>query len=90
MPEPKEVLPKSGLVVSEKSELQEILCKPKIIPLKSITLQKLEEMEVSRAVKNSSNINAPCISASVDPGPIALHTSFNISSIEAIRRLMRV
>lgn len=46
MPEPKEVLPKSGLVVSEKSELQEVLCKPKIIPLKSITLQKLEEMEV--------------------------------------------
>lgn len=48
MPEPskvQEVLPKSGLVVSEKSELQEILCKPKIIPLKSITLQKLEEME---------------------------------------------
>ena len=54
MPESKEVLPKSGLVVSEKSELQEILCKPKIIPLKSITLQKLEEMEVrNHAHRNS-------------------------------------
>ena len=42
-----EVLPKTGLVVSEKGPLSEILCKPKIMPLKSITLQKLEEMEVS-------------------------------------------
>lgn len=41
-----EVLPKAGLVVSEKGNLAEILCKPKIMPLKSITLQKLEEMEV--------------------------------------------
>lgn len=41
-----EVLPKAGLVVSEKGNLTEILCKPKILPLKSITLQKLEEMEV--------------------------------------------
>lgn len=40
-----EVLPKAGLVVSEKGNLTEILCKPKIMPLKSITLQKLEEME---------------------------------------------
>jgi BBSome-interacting protein 1 len=42
-----EVLPKSGLVVSEKSGVSELLCKPKLLPLKSITLQKLEEMEVS-------------------------------------------
>lgn len=41
-----EVLPKAGLVVSEKGNLTEILCKPKIMQLKSITLQKLEEMEV--------------------------------------------
>jgi BBSome-interacting protein 1 len=44
-----EVLPKAGLVVSEKGNLTEILCKPKIMPLKSITLQKLEEMEVGCA-----------------------------------------
>jgi BBSome-interacting protein 1 len=41
-----EVLPKAGLVVSEKGSLTEILCKPKLLPLKSITLQKLEEIEV--------------------------------------------
>jgi len=43
-----EVMPKSGLVVSEKGNLTEVLCKPKIIPLKSITLQKLEQMEKVR------------------------------------------
>lgn len=41
------MLPKAGLVVSEKGNLTEVLCKPKILPLKSITLQKLEEMEVT-------------------------------------------
>ncbi len=45
-PAVKEVLPKAGLVVSEKGNLTEILCKPKLMPLKSVTLQKLEEMEV--------------------------------------------
>jgi BBSome-interacting protein 1 len=40
------VLPKAGLIVSEKGGLAEVLCKPKIMPLKSVTLQKLEEMEV--------------------------------------------
>jgi Cilia BBSome complex subunit 10 len=49
-----EVLPKAGLVVSEKGNLSEILCKPKIMPLKSITLQKLEEMEVC------THIYQPC------------------------------
>jgi BBSome-interacting protein 1 len=40
-----EVLPKAGLVYSEKGNLGEILCKPKIMPIKSITLEKLEAME---------------------------------------------
>lgn len=40
-----EVLPKAGLVVSEKGNLAEVLCKPKLLPLKSITLEKLEQME---------------------------------------------
>ena len=41
----REVLPKAGLVYSEKGNLSDILCKPKIMPIKSITLQKLEAME---------------------------------------------
>ena len=39
------VLPRSGVVFAETDELSPILCKPKILPLKSITLQKIEEME---------------------------------------------
>jgi BBSome-interacting protein 1 len=41
----KEILPKAGLVYSEKATLSEVLCKPKILPLKSATLMKLEKME---------------------------------------------
>mmetsp|Transcript_3511 Transcript_3511/g.5161 ORF Transcript_3511/g.5161 Transcript_3511/m.5161 type:complete len:99 (+) Transcript_3511:75-371(+) len=40
-----EVLPKAGLVYSEKSTLSELLSKPKIMPLKSINLEKIEAME---------------------------------------------
>lgn len=39
------VIPKTGIVYSQASSLQPVLCKPKILPLKSITLQKIEEME---------------------------------------------
>ena len=39
-----EVLPKAGLVYSEKGTLSEVLCKPKILPIKSVSLQKIEEM----------------------------------------------
>jgi len=44
-----EVLPKAGLVYSEKGNLSEVLCKPKIMPIKSMTLEKLEEMEAQVA-----------------------------------------
>lgn len=40
-----EVLPRAGLVYSEKSTLSELLSKPKIMPLKSINLEKIEAME---------------------------------------------
>jgi len=40
-----EVLPKAGLVYSEKGNLTEVMCKPKIMPIKSASLLKLEEME---------------------------------------------
>ncbi|GBF99517.1 hypothetical protein Rsub_11951 [Raphidocelis subcapitata] len=44
-----EVLPRTALVVSEKGGLSEVLCKPRIMPLKSVTLIKLEEMEAKAA-----------------------------------------
>eukprot|EP00971_Amphidinium_carterae_P308351 6127609-Amphidinium_carterae.1 len=40
-----EILPKAGLVYSEKGNLSEVLCKPKIMPIKSATLEQIEEME---------------------------------------------
>ena len=39
------IMLRAGLVYSEKSNLTEVMCKPKILPLKSNTLQKLEKME---------------------------------------------
>ena len=40
-----EILPKAGLVYSEKGNLSEVLCKPKVMAIKSPSLEKLEEME---------------------------------------------
>lgn len=40
-----EILPKSGLLYSEKGNLAEVLCKPKIMAIKSLTLQKIEDMQ---------------------------------------------
>ncbi len=47
-----EVLPKAGLVYSERGNLSEILCKPKIMPIKSLTLMQIEEMEKQARKKN--------------------------------------
>lgn len=41
----REVLPKTGLVYSEKTTLTELLCKPKIMPIKSMALERLEQLE---------------------------------------------
>ena len=38
-----EVLQKNGLVYSEKGSLSEVLCKPKILPIKSAILTNMEE-----------------------------------------------
>jgi BBSome-interacting protein 1 len=41
----KEIIPKNGIVFNEKNEFSEILCKPKLLPIKSTTIRKLEELE---------------------------------------------
>ena len=41
----REVLPKAGLVYSERGGLSEVLCKPKIMPLKSAVLEQLQKLE---------------------------------------------
>ncbi len=45
----KEVLPRSGLVYSEKGELPEIVCKPKLLPIKSATLEKIMALDRAAA-----------------------------------------
>lgn len=40
----KEVLPRQGLLYQEDMPTV-VLCKPKILPLKSVTLEKLEKMQ---------------------------------------------
>ena len=40
----KEVLPKQGLVYQEEQPTT-VLCKPKLLPLKSVTLEKMEKMQ---------------------------------------------
>ncbi|KAK9829436.1 hypothetical protein WJX72_005855 [[Myrmecia] bisecta] len=52
-PDLTEILPKTGLVFSQKGELTEVLCKPKIMPLKSVTLERLEEMEAHAAARDA-------------------------------------
>ncbi len=47
----KEVLPKAGLVYSEKGTLTEVLCKPKILPVKSAALQRMEKLEAQQQQK---------------------------------------
>jgi hypothetical protein len=63
-----EVLPKAGLVYSEKGNLSEVLCKPKIMPIKSTALQRLEalEKEAGKAPEPAQNIMTM---AAGGPGP---------------------
>jgi len=44
-----EILPRQGLVYSEVEFLAERLCKPRVMPIKSVTLEKLEQMEKESA-----------------------------------------
>jgi len=40
-----EVLPKVGIVIAERGQLSEVLCKPKILPLRSAVLEQLKKLE---------------------------------------------
>ena len=41
----REVIPKQGIIYNERKEFPEAVCKPKILPLKSFNIRKLEELE---------------------------------------------
>eukprot|EP00040_Diaphanoeca_grandis_P032957 m.200711 g.200711 ORF g.200711 m.200711 type:complete len:80 (+) comp32772_c1_seq2:311-550(+) len=42
------ILPKNGIVIAEASKRTPVLCKPKILPLKSAVLEKLDAEEAER------------------------------------------
>lgn len=50
-----EILPKSGLVYSERGGLVEVLCKPKILPLRSTVLEKLKKIEQEQDEANEES-----------------------------------
>ena len=50
----KHILPRTGTVFSQSDDLTPVLCKPKILPLKSVTLEKIEQME-KRANEKAKN-----------------------------------
>lgn len=55
----REVLPKQGLLYHEDVPTT-VLCKPKIMPMKSVTLEKLEKIqkEAQEIVKNQETANS--------------------------------
>lgn len=61
----KEIVPKSGLLFQEIT-LHPVLCKPKIMPLKSVTLEKLEKMQKQaqdKALEMEKNQGRPSTAA---------------------------
>jgi BBSome-interacting protein 1 len=53
-----EVLPRQGLVYSEKSGLAEVLCKPRIMPIKSSSLVRLEAVRKESAAATAATVTA--------------------------------
>jgi len=56
-----EVLPKSGLLYSEKASFSEVLCKPKILPIKSMAVLAAEKRakEEMRAASRAAGSGGP-------------------------------
>jgi len=53
----KEIIPKNGIVFNEKNEFAEVLCKPKLLPLKSMNIKKLEKLEKDFEQANNNMMN---------------------------------
>lgn len=55
---PSEVLPEKALVYAEVKEQQTILCKPKLLPVKSFSLERLEGLEKKLALQAKARRDA--------------------------------
>ncbi len=51
----KTVVQKEGILFNETKNFAEVLCKPKLLPLKSITIRKLEELDKEFEKNNNAN-----------------------------------
>ena len=49
----KNAVSQSGILFNEASNFSEVLCKPKLLPLKSMTIRKLEEIDKEFEKNNS-------------------------------------
>ena len=56
---PSEVLPAAGIVLVETGDLKEVLCKPKLMPIKSSELVKVETMMARDEKAASTAAGAP-------------------------------
>lgn len=64
----KEVIPTQGMLF-HKEEPSFVLCKPKLMPLKSITLEKLETMQKDAEAKAKRQILGQFSDSEEDPNP---------------------
>ena len=74
----REVLPKRGLVFQESSP-QLVLCKPKLLPLKSFTLEKLEAMQKEATEKAKQQLNIDAMNAEEEINSAPSHAPETIS-----------
>jgi BBSome-interacting protein 1 len=74
----KEILPKTGLVYSERGGLSEILCKPKIMPLKSTVLEQLQKLEEKLVSGNNNDIDGEGEDA--DKGALSSENSTSVEN----------
>lgn len=56
----REVLPRKGYLHCEDS-LTFVLCKPKLLPLKSFTMEKLEKIQADAVEKAKMELDASCL-----------------------------
>lgn len=63
-----EVIPKTGLVFSEKSTMVELLCKPKLMPIKSEALIRLEALEKEATIALNAAATANRVATAMGGG----------------------
>ena len=50
-----ELLPMRGIILHVKPQLSEVLCKPKILPLRSKVVERMQELERQRQEEENEN-----------------------------------